>query len=195
MTFSPLPPHAAWQHRDSRSGFEVAFFSAADAGMHCTGCATAVRGDERWIIDYAIELDAHWHTHRAQVRCRSGASGHPSEVLLASNGHGRWLIDGQPAPHLDGLIDVDLEASAFTNTFPIHRLALAVGQSAEAPAAWVRAPGLQVERLEQRYTRVTDNGEHARFDYAAPRFDFQSRLVFDRHGLVLEYPGIAVRAA
>ena len=36
---------------------------------------------------------------------------------------------------LDGCIDVDLKSSCCTNTIPVHRLQLGVGQSADAPAA------------------------------------------------------------
>jgi hypothetical protein len=100
-----------------------------------------------------------------------------------------------PAPHLDGCLDVDLEASAFTNAFPVHRLGLEVGQRADAPAAYVRAPGLDVERLEQTYARLPDDGRGARYDYVSPAFGFRAELVYDRFGLVLDYPGIAVRVA
>lgn len=34
-----------------------------------------------------------------------------------------------------------------------------------------------------------------RYQYTAPGFGFESELVYDEYGLVLEYPGIAVRAA
>jgi hypothetical protein len=59
----------------------------------------------------------------------------------------------------------------------------------------VRAPDLRVERLEQRYARLEDDGEHSRYDYAAPDLGFTSELVYDEFGLVLDYPGIAVRVA
>lgn len=113
-------------------------------------------------------------------------------MLLERDAKG-WRVDAEPAPLLDGCVDVDLEASAVTNAFPVHRLGLAVGESADTPAAWVRARGLDVERLEQRYLRLEDDGERSRYDYTAPELDFQAQVVFDRFGLVLEYPGIAVR--
>lgn len=100
-----------------------------------------------------------------------------------------------PAPQLDGCLDVDLESSSCTNAFPVHRLGLRVGQGSEAPAAWVRALDLSVERLEQRYVRLDDDGPRTRYDYTAPDLGFTSRLVYDESGLVLEYPGIAVRVA
>jgi hypothetical protein len=46
-----------------------------------------------------------------------------------------------------------------------------------------------------RGARTTDRGAHQRYDYAAPAFEFGCRLVYDESGLVLSYPGIAVRAA
>lgn len=50
--------------------------------------------------------------------------------VLISDGQGRWTVDGEPAPQLDGLIDVDPEASACTNTLPVHRLPLPPTNSA-----------------------------------------------------------------
>ena len=73
--------------------------------------------------------------------------------------------------------------------------ALAVGEKADAPAAYVRASDLRVERLEQSYVRLPDDGERSRYDYAAPRFGSQHELVYDECGLVLDYPGLAVRVA
>jgi hypothetical protein len=96
-------------------------------------------------------------------------------------------------PELDGCLDVDLESSACTNTFPVHRLDLAVGQSAEAPAAYVRALGLRVEKLDQNYTRLENDRDQQRYEYRAPRFGFRARLVVDESGLLLAYPGLATR--
>jgi uncharacterized protein len=95
---------------------------------------------------------------------------------------------------LDGCLDVDLEASACTNTFPIHRLDHADRTEADAPAAFVRALDLDVGRLEQRYARSADE-EQAKhvYHYRAPAFDAHLRLVFDDAGLVVDYPGLAAR--
>ena len=87
-----------------------------------------------------------------------------------------------------------IESSALTNAFPVRRLGLETGGPAEAPAAYVRAIDLRVERIEQRYVRLGDDGSRPRYRYRAPRFDFECELVYDEHGLVLDYPGIAVRA-
>jgi uncharacterized protein len=102
-------------------------------------------------------------------------------------------MDSAPGP--DGCCDVDLEAPPCTKSIPIHRRGLEAGDSADAPAAYVRWLDLSVQRLEQEYHRLDDDKRRLRFDDRAPRFDYAARLVFDRSGLVLSYPSIASRAA
>jgi hypothetical protein len=58
----------------------------------------------------------------------------------------------------------------------------------------VRVEDLRVERLEQHYVRLESDGHRRRFEYAAPVFDFICEQAYDGAGLLLDYPGIAVRA-
>jgi len=192
MPFAAPPTTAAWRHQDARSGFEVAYFHLLDDGYRIEGCTTAIEGGQTWAVDYAIALDANWTTRRARISGRSASGMH--SVVLEADGAGHWLVDGETAPHLNGCLDVDLESSAMTNALPVHRAGLLVGGRAAAPAAYVRALDLAVERLEQTYTRIADETSHQRYDYTAPAFEFASRLVYDEAGLVLDYPGVAVRA-
>jgi hypothetical protein len=192
MSFAPLPPTAAWRHRDGRSGFEVAYFHLLDEGWRIEGWTTALEDGETWVVEYVIDLDGTGATRSAMIRGRS-AAGFSSTLLLA-DAAGGWLVGGQPAPHLEGCLDVDLESSAMTNALPVRRMGLAPDARAAAPAAYVRAVGLAVERLEQTYLRAPDEAGRQRYDYAAPAFSFSCRIAYDESGLVLDYPGIAVRA-
>lgn len=192
VSFAPLPPEAAWQHRGARSGFEVVFFCGRTGGCLIRGCTTAVEDGMPWAVEYAIQLDSAGATRSARVSGRSSAGS--CSIVLEGNGKGRWLVDGERAPLLDGCLDVDLESSAMTNALPVRRLGLAVAARAAPPAAYVRAAGLAVDRLEQTYLRTPDAAAHQCYDYTAPVFGFQCRLTYDRSGLVLDYPGIAVRA-
>jgi hypothetical protein len=191
MSFRQLPPWAAWRHVDAREGFEVAFLRSDHDGYRLEGSTTAVEEDQAWSVGYAITLNGNGLTRSAVVSGRSAADGH--ELRLETDGAGRWRVDGSAAPHLDGCRDVDLESSALTNAFPARRLGLEIGQMADAPAAYVRALDLSVERLEQRYVRLDDDGGRERYHYTAPQFEFECELLYDASGLVLEYPGIAVR--
>ena len=192
MSFDSLPATACWQHRGARSGFEVAYFRPVPDGWHIDGTTAAVEDAATWIVIYHIQLDAAWATRSARIMART-ASG-PRETVLESDGEGRWHVDGHRAGHLDDCLDVDLESSAMTNALPVHRLSLAVGARAEAPAAYVRALDLSTGRLEQTYVRIADEAAHQRYGYTAPAFDFTCSLVYDESGLLLDYPGIAVRA-
>jgi uncharacterized protein len=186
-----LPATAAWRLHDAHVGFEVLFSATEADGYRFEGHSTGVEEGEAWGIRYAVMLDPSWVTRSAHVVGRSALGAH--EVRLEGDGRGGWRVDGEPAPHLDGCLDVDLEGSACTNAFPVNRLGLDVGRRAEAPAAYVRALDLRVERLEQSYVRLPDDGERSRYDYASPAFDFRAELVYDEFGLALDYPGIAVR--
>ncbi|MDP2711268.1 MAG: putative glycolipid-binding domain-containing protein [Solirubrobacteraceae bacterium] len=187
------PPGAAWQHVGPRTGFEVCWFALGGAGVVIDGTTAAVEDGAAWTVEYAIGLDRTWATEWARVRTRSVAGERTTELAVVEPG--RWTVDGRPAPQLDGCLDVDLEASAMTNALPIHRLGFEVGAEAAAPAAYVRVTPDAVERLEQVYVRRADRSGRRRYDYAAPAFGFACRLEYDRHGLILDYPGIARRVA
>ena len=187
-----LPVTAAWHHRGARLGFEVAYFSPAGHGYHISGCTTAAEDGQTWIVSYVIRLDETRATRSARITGQS-ASG-IRHARLEADGLGRWRVDGVAASRLDGCLDIDLESSAMTNALPVHRMGLPAGARAAAPAAYVRALDLSSGRLDQDYVRAADESGRQRYDYTAPAFGFACRLVYDESGLVLDYPGIAVRA-
>jgi uncharacterized protein len=191
MSFDPPPRAAAWLHHEARRGFEVAFFGADADGWRIEGRSSAVEDGNLWVVDYVITVDSDWVTREVAVVGRTPSAS--MSLTLHADGKGSWDLAGEPAPHLDGCLDVDLEASVVTNSLPIHRLDLRPGSTANSPAAYVRALDLTVERLEQQYQRLDDDLAW-RFSYRAPAFDFRSELTYDRSGLVLDYPGIAIRA-
>jgi len=185
---------AAWRHVGGREGFEVVFLvDTAGGGRRLEGRVCAVEDGRTWAVRYDIAVDAAWRTRSASIRTRTAHG--CRAVTVEADGDGGWLVDGERAPALDGCLDVDLEASAATNAFPVARLGLAVGAAADAPAAYVRVLDPAVGRLEQRYARIADDGGQRRFRYAAPAFGFEAMLAYDASGLVVDYPGIAVRAS
>ena len=137
-------------------------------------------GDFPCHIDYAMTIDHEWRPGeaRATITTPSGAR----EMMLRSDQAGSWALNGVPAPHLEGCGDVDLGWTPATNTVPIRRLHLEVGQTANITAAWVRFPELDVVRSTQRYTRLAND----RWRYRSGDYDFE--LVTDvTTGLVLSY--------
>ncbi|WP_371402877.1 putative glycolipid-binding domain-containing protein [Kribbella sp. NBC_00662] len=186
MQLKSMPRAASWTHVGVRVGFEVLFMD----GHRLRGRTSAREGESTWYVGYRIEVDDEWQTRTVHA-VNSTVAGE-REVVLERSTSG-WTVDGVARPDLDGCIDVDFESSAVTNTLPIHRLPFVLGEPVEVPAAFVQADDLSVIRLEQRYTLLSSDGERHVFDYESATFDFACELVYDASGLVLDYPGIAVR--
>ena len=190
MTFADLPPSAAWRHHTARTGFETVFTRSDWHGYRFDGHTSAVEDATAWAVRFRIEVDEEWCTRAAHIRVWSHLG--ERDLRAESDGAGHWRVDGVAVEELDGCLDIDLEASACTNTLPIHRLGLGAGETAEAPAVYVRAVDLAIERLEQRYT-LLDGTTPRRFHYVAPRFEYDDTLTFDESGLTIEYPSLASR--
>jgi hypothetical protein len=134
-------------------------------------------------VSYEVRCDPAWRTREVQVRMV--AEGRTTDLRLESEGHGAWRREGGDCPAVRGCLDADLSVSPSTNTLPIRRLDLRVGESADVVAAWVRLPSLAVEPLPQRYTRV---GERE-YRYESHGGAFTALLAVDELGLVTHYPG------
>jgi hypothetical protein len=82
-------------------------------------------------------------------------------------------------------------ATPFTNTLPIRRLKLAVGEAADLTVVYVAVtPTLAVRPARQRYTHLRGNEDGDRYLYESLERDFKRELLVDRQGLVVDYPGI-----
>ena len=186
--FAPLPERAGWRHHTARDATEVVAFSAGPgAGWTLSGVVTGVEAGSTWAFAYDVTVDAGWVSRAARVR---SVLSDAAEVRLVHDGAGRWEVDGRHRPELDGVLDVDLEASAVTNTLPLHRTGLPVRTA--GPAAYVRLD-LTVERLDQWYGPTEPVAGGWSVPYQAPRFAAELTLLYDRAGLVVDYPGLAER--
>jgi hypothetical protein len=186
MQLKSMPRAASWLHLEVRVGFEVLF----PDGHRLRGRTSAREGESTWYVGYEIDVDADWQTRTVHA-INSTASG-DRETVLERTTTG-WTVDGVARRDLDGCLDVDFESSAVTNTLPIHRLPFVVGETYDVPAAFVQADDLSVIRLEQRYTLLSSDEDRHVFHYESATFDFACELTYDASGLVLDYPGIAVR--
>lgn len=193
MRLTTPPGGASWNHAGARDGFEIAFFQALSTGHRVSGHTTAHESSALWSVGYDVSVDRSWTTVAVQASSLTNTG--RSEVTLARDDAGRWTVNGEPRPELDGCVDVDFESSAVTNTLPVHRLDFFEGVGVDVPAAFVRAEDLRVERLEQRYTLIDAGPEQILFHYESSTFEFACGLRYDRSGLILEYPGIAIREA
>ncbi|KJC65578.1 putative glycolipid-binding domain-containing protein [Agreia bicolorata] len=191
MRLTTPPAGASWTHTGVRAGFEVAFFEDLGTGHRLTGHTTARESSALWSVGYDVAVDHSWKT--VAVHASSLTTAGECELALTRDFEGIWTVNGELRPELDGCFDVDFESSAVTNTLPLHRLDFIEGVGVDVPAAFVRADDLRVERLEQRYTLLEAGPEQIQFHYESSTFEFSCDLRYDRAGLVVDYPGIAIR--
>jgi uncharacterized protein len=179
--------HILW-HCAPLASSEYATLREREDSYQLRGLVVLPREDVPCHVSYQVSLDHQWHPVAA-----SAAFGMPTGTLriaLSLAADGQWTIDGSPAPRLLGCRDVDLGWTPATNTIPIRRLRLAVGETEQITAAWIRFPELDVFPSEQRYTRLADD----RWRYQSGKYDFELRTD-QRTGLVLRYGDDLWRAA
>ncbi|HEU4415883.1 MAG TPA: putative glycolipid-binding domain-containing protein, partial [Candidatus Angelobacter sp.] len=89
---------------------------------------------------YELACDEQWHTRRANISLLDGRGERSLEITVAD---GRWFENGRENQTVQGAVDIDLGWSPSTNTLPIRRLRMEIGQSSgPLTAAWVRFPEL-----------------------------------------------------
>jgi hypothetical protein len=135
---------------------------------------------------YEVICDQAWVTRALAVDLR-GPEGDRSLRLTAEDG--RWYDVGVKREVVRGCVDVDLGWSPSTNTLPIRRFDLAVGETRAMTAAWVRFPELTLEPLPQEYRRLAER----RYRYSSAGGRFVAELEVDEQGLVTTYGQIWAR--
>jgi uncharacterized protein len=187
MTRDRIEHHILW-HRLLLSSSEHASLVESEDGYRLQGVAVLPLGEIPCHIDYAVAVDRQWHPSqaRATIATPSGAR----EIALRSHHGEGWEVNGELASQLDGCPDVDFGWTPATNTVPIRRLGLEVGETARIAAAWVQFPELDLVASEQWYRRLAID----RWQYTSGEYDYQ--LVIDpATGLVLSYGDDLWRAA
>ena len=143
-------------------------------------------GGEVHRLRYVLRCDGAWRVRELQAEAPEDGTA----LHLRADGEGTWSDAGGAAlPHLDGCVDVDLYAVAFTNTLPIRRLTLSAGESRVIDVAYLQLPSMAVARMQQRYTRVSADV----YRYQSVLSGFTADLPVDAEGLVVTYPGLVRR--
>ena len=140
-------------------------------------------------LTYRLTWDASWRLRDAELAVATEQS--TRSLSLRTDGQGHWRYgDGRAIDDLDGCVDVDIWPTPFTNSFPIRRETMAVGERRNFRMAWVFAPGLTVHPQPQAYTRLADQL------YLFENLDgsgFRAELPVDDDGVVVDYPNLFQR--
>lgn len=135
-------------------------------------------------ISYLIHMDRNWKTLSVSVLNR--VEGELKQLAYKSDGDGNWFGNGLEADLFKGCIEIDIMVSPFTNSIPVNRLKLKIGESRRISVMYFDILKFEVLRVEQIYTRVTED----QYKYENTDNDFKALIRFDEFGLVRSYPGL-----
>lgn len=175
-----------WNPARTHPGLEQVLLARRSA----RGAVLAFHEDgQPFCLRYQLAWDSAGLVRNADLQVDCAAGGRA--LGLRSDGAGRWQdMNGVDLPRLAGCEDIDIWPTPFTNSFPIWRSALAVGERREFRMAWISAPDLTVWAQSQAYTRL---GERLYRFESLDGSGFQADLTVDADGLVTDYPGYFAR--
>jgi len=141
-------------------------------------------------LTYRLAWDSSWQLRDADLVVVTERF--TRSLSLQTDGQGHWRHrDGGTIDELDGCLDIDIWPTPFTNSFPIRREPMRVGERRQFRMAWIFAPDLTVQAQPQAYTRLADRL------YLFENLDgsgFTAELPVDDDGIVLDYPKLFLRA-
>ena len=136
--------------------------------------ADSVLATEQFALRYTIDCDARWNFQRAEVVCGQ------RRLDIVRDGE-QWRIDGALRDDLRGCTEIDIAATPFTNTLPIRRLQLAIGEERAIAVVYIKPPALEISWMNQRYRRI----DALNWAYSGGG-DYT--ITVDKDGLVTDYP-------
>lgn len=167
-----------WRRLDL-PGLDRCTVEQAPDGFRIAGTALAVVEGAPCEIRYSVLTGPGWLTHT--VGAHVTGLGADRRLALSYDSETGWRVSDTPLIDLFGAVDVDFAWTPATNTLPIRRLGLEVGESAEVTVALIDFPGHDVSRSVQRYTRTSADGYRFESD------DFRAELRMGPADLVAEY--------
>jgi uncharacterized protein len=137
-------------------------------------------------LTYRLNWDESWRLRDAELVLATERS--TQSLRLQTDGQGYWRDgDDRAIDALEGCRDIDIWPTPFTNSFPIRREPMAIGERRQFLMAWVFAPDLTVHPQPQAYTRLADR---LYLFENLDGSDFRAELAVDEDGVVLDYPDL-----
>jgi uncharacterized protein len=182
----PLRQSIRWRSLE-HGGLEQLRISEWPEAIKARAAIVGQSGDDRHGVLYEISLTPDWLFESILLQRTDGVMS-----VLSRGKNGEWYdAQVEELPQLEGCIDIDFQMTPFTNSLPIRRTPLEIGETRRFRMAYIPADTLEPYPDEQIYTRLSErvyrfeNGEGV--DY------FAADITVDENGLVTDYPGLFAR--
>lgn len=138
-------------------------------------------------LSYHIRTDSWWRFREVELILRANET--MQNIRLFADGAGNWTDSkGNGLPEFSGCFDIDISATPFTNTLPVKRTALRIGEATDISVVYFLIPEMRVERSEQRYTKL--EADVYKFEENGLFAGFTADIKFDKDGFVIDYPDL-----
>jgi hypothetical protein len=132
-------------------------------------------------VRYRLEADGSYRVGAVRVTADTAAG--PLDLSMRADGVSHWHQQGMRLPWLDGCRDVYFDFSPAPLVLTVSRLALRVGERAEARVACVRYPFLDAEAAVFGFERLDEE----RTSVSGPKVS--TVLHLDERGMLVDYEG------
>lgn len=176
-----------WKGREYASR-ESCRITTGDEGLKVDSVIRGSYREKNYRIEYNILANSAWEVLTFSVT--SQVNGGESLVALESDGKGSWKTrEGLALDQFNGCIDIDISLTPFTNTLPIRRLNLSIGEASEIRVLYLDLLNEETKPVSQKYIRISQ----AEYLYQNIPNDFEALVTVDNDGLVVDYPGLFER--
>jgi uncharacterized protein len=180
-------PHLHWRPK-TQNGFEALFFDEEASAFFGDSVVLGIEEGEAFRLHYRLWLNLQWQV----ISFRIGHLLYGAEYRFSRDANDSWMRDdllGNDEGQWEGCTDLDISCTPFTNSLPIRRLKLEIGQSADINVLFVECPQLRIKTARQRYERLSE----LEYRFTSLDVDFTATVTVDAEGFVTDYPGLFER--
>ena len=171
-----------WERLDFVGVEHFVFEDAGEIKKVSSHVIGVYENEEPFAVSYKVEIDAEWRVSAFLVEALDGTN---RRIEMKSDGNGVWFDgDGTRRAEFDGCIEIDITMTPSTNTLPVRRLSLSVGEQKRISVLYIELPEFKVKRVEQFYTRLDERV----YVYEGYPEGFRAEIKVDEDGFVADYP-------
>lgn len=177
----PIDLAIAWRRLD-QWGHDGCWLGRGDDGWCVRGTAVFAQAGVPCQLGYALDVDPEWKTRTARV---FGTIGRDVVDLAIASTADVWRVNGIAQCGTEDCDVLDFSFTPALKMVTLQRLQLDSNDDASLSVANLGVPELRLERIEQRYRRLTATD----FLYSCPRLERSSVLRTEEHLAIVRYPG------